>query len=136
MTEQINEKESLEKVKNKKKYVVGGILLALGLIWALADGFQGGAVATVKKGHFSAYPNITVGEAFENYFGDTEWKSFKADGKKIVEFTGECSVYGEIADAKIQFVIEDDSFEIYHMSIDGENLSQVEIAAVLTKIMN
>ena len=123
------------KKKSKKRYIIGGILLAIGLLWALSDAFGNSAIASVKKGHFSGWPNVTVGDAFEDFFADTKWKSFKDGDDTIVEFTGECTWYDKPADAKIQFTVDDEKFEITYFSIDGNTFNTLEIAAILSKIM-
>ena len=123
------------KKKSKKKYIIGGILLAIGLLWALSDALGGTAIASVKNGHLSGWPDVEIGDAFEDFFANTEWESFKEDGDTIVEFRGECTWYDEPADAKIQFTVEDDEFEITHFRIGGETLNSIEMVAVLAKIM-
>ena len=43
-------------------------------------------VTMVKKGHLKMAPNITIDEAFTNFFGDPKWKSFEATtGQRVVE---------------------------------------------------
>lgn len=47
----------------------------------------------VKAGHFDVYPEKTVEDAFEEFFGDPSWHYFKAgNGNNIVEFKGLCMV--------------------------------------------
>ena len=133
-----NVQEVRNKVVKKSKIVklIGVICLAIGLLWACVDANQGAKTAIVKEGHFNGYPNETVGAAFSDFFVDCEWKSFKAKGKQIVEFSGECTWDGQSADALIQFEIyDDDSFGIYHMSIDGKNLNELETALALAVVM-
>lgn len=123
------------KKKSKKKYIIGGILLAIGLLWALADALGATAIASVKNGHLSGWPDVEIGDAFEDFFANTEWESFKEDGDTIVEFRGECTWYDESADAKIQFTVEDDEFEITYFRIGEDTLNSIEMVAVLAKIM-
>lgn len=46
----------------------------------------------VTKGHFSAYPNVTVGQAFEDVFDKTDWQGdVTLEGVEFVDFSGKIS---------------------------------------------
>ena len=120
--------------KIKKRYIVGGILLAIGLLWALSDAFGfGGNISTVKNGTFYAYPDVKIGKAFNDFFNDPEWDSYTDNnGDEIVEFTGECTYYDEPAEAKIIFIVnEDDTFDVDYITIDGEYFSISEVLPII-----
>ena len=43
----------------------------------------------VKNGSFVAYPDQTIGTAFNNFFSNPSWQEFKSDdGQRVVEFNG------------------------------------------------
>ncbi len=86
-------------------------------------------VTAIKESTMTDYPSQTVGEAFESFFADPEWKSFTSkDGEIIVEFNGGCTWNGEDADCCIQFEIyEDDTFDTYYADIDGTVLNDYDI---------
>ncbi len=88
------------------------------------------SIELVKNGSPTLIPNITYQQAYENFFGNPQWRGFTADtGEKVVEFTGECTYYDEDAQVYIQFVIEGtDSFSLYyaHMNIGDETITMGE----------
>lgn len=81
----------------------------------------------VKKGSPELIPDITYGQAYENFFANPQWRGFTADtGEHVVEFTGDCTYYDEDAQVYIQFVIESEtSFSMYyaHLNVGGETIS-------------
>lgn len=96
-------------------------------------------VSMVKNGHLHMAPNITVGDAFANFFGDPEWKSFEStSGQMVVEFNGDCTWQDKPAKCRMQFLInkKDDTFETGAVSINGTNLTVLETAAILAKIFS
>jgi hypothetical protein len=122
--------------KIKKKYIVGGILLAVGLLWALSDAFGfGGNISTVKNGTFYAYPDVKIGKAFNDFFNDPEWDSYTDNnGDEIVKFSGECYYDNRVAKTEIFFIVhEDDTFDVDYITIGGDLHSTSE---VLPKIFN
>lgn len=84
-------------------------------------------IEMVKSGSPELIPNITYEEAYDNFFGNPQWRGFTADtGEQVVEFTGECTYYDETAEVYIQFVMEGTtSFSMYyaHMNVGGETIS-------------
>ena len=94
-------------------------------------------VTGVKNGTNTAYPGVTYGEAFENFFADPSWKYFVGtkegpdddeDGEPdytiedvdVVEFTGRC-LYADVeVTALIQFTLnmEDGTFEPSYLSFN------------------
>lgn len=95
-------------------------------------------VTIVKKGHLQMAPNVTIGEAFADFFGDPKWESFNStDGQRVVEFTGNCSWKDEPAKCRMQFIVNPDkrTFETGAVSINGDNLNVLETAVIMAKIL-
>ena len=92
-------------------------------------------VSIVKNGHLTEFSKTeTVGEAFDDFFASPKWKSFKSEkGDRIVEFNGECEYFDERVKVCIQFEVDEDdeSFEISYADIDGEDISLIELYAML-----
>lgn len=66
-------------------------------------------VDMVKKGSPMSYPGITYERAFDNFFKNPKWTSFKADtGERVVEFSGKCLYQNQEVTVTMQFVISDD----------------------------
>lgn len=78
----------------------------------------------VQNGNPQLIPNITYKDAYDNFFGNPQWRGFKADdGSDVVEFSGDCTYMDEEAEVYIQFVIDDEeSFSMYYagLTVDGE----------------
>lgn len=69
-------------------------------------------VDMVKNGKLNAYPEQTVGEAFDSFFSNCKWVSYKEDEETYVKFTGRCMLKDELVNAKIIFLIDGKKFEI------------------------
>ena len=89
-------------------------------------------VRSVKGGHPQMYPNITLEEAFNDFFGSPHWKSQKGtDGSNIVIFTGKCSYDGKQANVELRYKLNSDgTFDIAGGSINGQEQNLLVIAAL------
>ncbi|MBO6202298.1 MAG: hypothetical protein J6O13_02085 [Selenomonas sp.] len=94
-------------------------------------------VTRVKSGHLEMAPNIPIGDAFARFFGEPEWKSFEsADGQRVVEFNGKCTWQDKPATCRMQFIIKgDNGFEMGAVSINDNNLTVLETAFIMAKIL-
>ena len=68
---------------------------------------------------------MTVGEAFEAFFGDPKWESYKSGAQEYVDFTGKCTYMDEIATMRITFSVFDDTFNVSNIAINGIDMSQL-----------
>lgn len=95
-------------------------------------------VTSVREGSFKSYPNIAIGDAFDQYFDDGEWKSFKSkDGERVVEFNGVTEGRKKDLKVKIQFIIyKDDTFKIHYVSWDGKSVGPLLYMAMIDDIMD
>lgn len=79
------------------------------------------------------YPDVSYGEAFDNYFSSPEWEYFETeDGEQVVEFNGQCLFLDENADVKVQFLLtdlenEDHEYKIEICYLGINDISQVEL---------
>lgn len=94
-------------------------------------------VKVVREGSFSSYPNVKIGDAFDQFFADEEWKSFESDkGQRIVDFKGRLQYRGEDADFHMQFILyKDDSFEVEYAAINDKPLNLLLYGALIEKVM-
>ena len=94
-------------------------------------------VSRVKNGHLEMAPNIPIGDAFARFFGEPDWKSFEStDGQRVVEFKGNCTWQDKPATCRMQFIIKGDSgFEMGAVSINDNNLTVLETAFIMAKIL-
>jgi len=52
-------------------------------------------INAVREGSFDAYPNITIGRAFERFYDNPSWSHFEnSRGDNIVRFSGEWTAFG------------------------------------------
>lgn len=66
-------------------------------------------VVGVKNGYPAAYPSITYGQAFDEFFSSPTWRYFEADsGEDVVEFTGWCTYQEAEVKARLQFILSED----------------------------
>ncbi len=119
--------------------VIFGIFLVwYGLWW---QGVFGGQkyVRFVKEACPEAYPDISYGDAFDDFFGDCKWEYFKSEeNQDVVEFRGNCMYEDETAEVKAQFLVSYDEGkgELYTMSLNDEIQPELVQAILLTKIFN
>ena len=113
----------------------------LALILMLALGLSGCSledkhVSIVKNGHFTNYPSVTIGTAFEKFFANPQWKHFKSDkGEEVVEFTGKCQYHDVEVMAKMQFLFSgDNSFEAKFLSFNDVPQNMLMMAGLISKV--
>lgn len=77
-------------------------------------------VLTVKEGTLDEYPDITIDEAFTDFFASPTWEYFVSeDDEDIVEFTGGFLYEDVDAEATIQFQLhENERFEIVYTAFN------------------
>lgn len=114
----------------------GGIFLLV-VLYLIPSGNE--YIEMVKGGAPSSYPQITYGEAFDDYFSDSDWQYFKSSSdRKVVEFHGKC-MYGD-KEAKLcfQFIIADDNetFSVEYLDIDGESQNMLTMGIALDSIFS
>lgn len=92
---------------------------------------------TLVKGARNSNYGITYGAAFDSFFTRPRWSYFQASsGEHVVEFEGGFSFDGSPATATIQFVLDlqNDTLEVYHLSINGQAQSRAMLAAMIQKV--
>jgi hypothetical protein len=136
------------RVMAKSKVLALGIIgvIAVAAIVIVASLFDGNSgfgnlldsnnryVRIVMDGSPDAIPNISYGEAFNNFFGTPRWTYFKSDdGRDIVEFIGDCTYQGVPVTAMIQFVVDGGSerFEAIYLEFNGVPQNILTLAALI-----
>lgn len=111
------------------------VLIVILIISALSSGNEN--VKSIRNGHFESYSTtITVGEAFEDFFVDTEWTSYDKGDEEYVKFSGECTWNNKKAEMNVVFKIEGDRFFIDEIVLytDNERITTLNESYVLQKI--
>ena len=126
-----------------RRFILKGaaVLLAIGVIAYVAVVNQDFFVNLVQPGievrgsyltHYSE--EVTVEEAFDNFFDNLKWSTYQQDGYTYVVFTGSCEYLGEQADARITFQITGEQFRVEQLDINGAEQSDLLLHAMLAKI--
>ena len=81
----------------------------------------------IRDGHFHDYPNIKIGDAYDAFFSNPQWKYFKSDdGTEVVEFSGGCQFRNADVNVREQFILHtDDTFEAGALSFN--DVPQIEL---------
>lgn len=96
----------------------------------------------IKESYLESYnTEKTIGQAFDDFFGNTKWTSYKNGSQKMVDFTGECMLEDEKAHITITFIIFGDAinggeFRLHSVKIDGKEVSDLVSAALFSKVFN
>jgi hypothetical protein len=94
-------------------------------------------VKLVKNGTLQMEPGVVIGKAFDNYFDDGKWTSFKStDNRRIVEFNGGCTWKNKDAKCTIQFIVKNDSeFQVGAVAINGKELNTYDGMGVVDTVL-
>lgn len=89
----------------------------------------------VRTAYLSKYSeHVTIEEAFDNYFSNGKWSTYKSEGYKYVVFTGSCMFADEPADARIVFKITGERFSADSLEINGVDMGALMLASMLNDI--
>ena len=109
---------------------VGVLIAAFMLVVAV---FGVNDIDSVKNACPNRYPDISYGEAFDNYFIDGQWSNPK---NNVVRFQGDFNYNNNNAIMKIQFVIKKDKIKVAYMSINGARQDSSYANLLLEQIFN
>ena len=89
----------------------------------------------VRTAYLTQYSeDVTVEEAFGNFFDNPKWNTYQQDGYTYVVFTGSCEYLGERADARITFQITGEQFRTEQLDLNGVEQNDLILYAMLAKI--
>lgn len=119
----LRNKENL-KISRKKGLFICGIIVAaaicIAIFFAPTEDSGGNRsdsdkyVRMVKTATLEAYPQKTVGDAFDDYLKNPKWESgLSEDGIRFVNVSGKILIYGKETDIVVQFVIKDEKAGIF-----------------------
>lgn len=139
----VNPHKKYTNMTRARKYsgVVSIICLALIVVLivvAVTTGTKNEKIDGIKYAHLSAYSEkVTIGDAFNDFFADPSWESYKNGATEYVKFAGECTYYGNRALMVITFeYMENDWFKVSNISLNGTNLNEFEQAVILELIFD
>lgn len=134
-----SEKEKIETRKTIVKTVIGlGIAIVIAFVVVLkpdfiANIFQPGA--NVRNAYLTQYSEtVTVEDAFDNFFDNGKWSTYKENDYSYVTFTGACEYLGERADVKITFKITGENFLVERLDVNGTTQNDLMLYGLLAKV--
>lgn len=99
------------------------ILLVIVVVFTLSSGGTGDKyVQLVRDGTLAAYPQMTVGEAFNGFLSNPKWESVRSDDEvRFVNVSGGIIYDDEDAEIVVQFIVdgENKSFQYYACEINN-----------------
>jgi len=132
MAESQSQKESLLEMKGGPS--TGGVFTAIGafavyavmIFYLVIPTF--GVIAQVEYCTLYEYPDVMVGEAFDEFFDSGKWKHQKSNSSfKMVDYTGVKTFDGEEHDINIHIILNnDDEFHFNRIIVDGEELDDYD----------
>lgn len=89
----------------------------------------------VRTAYLTQYSeDVTVEEAFNQFFDNPKWSTYTENGYTYVVFAGTCEYLGERADARITFQITGEQFRVDHLDINGVEQNDLILYGLLSKI--
>ena len=91
-------------------------------------------ISEVQNGKLNNYPNKTIGQAVDGFFGSPSWECIKGeDGNKYVNVTGSIEYMGKEIQAALQFRIYENSnnFQINALEFNGIPQNEIMLMALL-----
>ena len=134
-----SEKEKIETRKTIVKLVIGfALIIVIVLVVVLKPDFVSNIFqpgAEVRNAYLTQYSEkVTVEEAFDHFFGNEKWSTYKSEGYSYVVFTGTCEYNGAPADAQITFKITGERFTVDRLDINGIEQNDFVLALLMAKI--
>ena len=124
----------MKKSINKKWLGLGiGCIVILILISMVSC--DSNKIEQVTKGHLKNYPDVTVGEVFNDYMGDEEWSYVEEDGIEKVKVTGTIMYLDEESYAEVTFKLnKDDTFRVISLKVDGEPMNAFMLSCFIEDV--
>lgn len=89
----------------------------------------------VRSAYLSQYSKqVTIEEAFDNFFDNCKWTKYDSEGYTNVVFTGTCIYLGERADVRIIFKLTGEHFIVDSLDINGRTQSDLILYGVLSAV--
>lgn len=89
----------------------------------------------VRQGYLAQYSeNVTVEDAFDNYFDNPQWSIYEEGGYSCVAFTVTCKYMEEKVDIRLTFQITGEQFRIDRLDVNGIEQSDFILYALLESV--
>lgn len=88
----------------------------------------------VRGKRFDAYPEKTVGQAFDEFFLNSKWQNYKEGEKDYVQFTGELIADGGDAVVTMTFTVSGLRFNLVSTKLNNSELFDEDLRILLDEI--
>ena len=90
----------------------------------------------VREGHLINYKNVSIGDAYNAFFSDPQWRYFETSNKeRIVEFSGGCTYMDTPVKVTQQFKVHaDNSFAAGYLAFNDVPQVQLISAAMIATV--
>lgn len=140
----VNPQEMHQRLKNARRnnilttlFLVGGLVIAF--LASLEDSGVTDSIASknISDSYLSQYSqSVTIGEAFNEFFTDPQWVAYKDGAHQRVDFRGGCIYDDSPATMVITFIVNDNTFVVDGITIDGVEVSWLQIDGILNTIFS
>lgn len=118
--------------------IVGVVLVVVVVYYALSSGGTDDKyIQIVKNGTLDAYPQMTVGEAFDGYLDNPKWESgLSEDKQRFVNVKGGILYAEKEAEIAVQFFVneKDDTFQYNACEINGLPQTNIVVLGLFENI--
>lgn len=111
-----NNKGCLKTIKNV--FVIGFAILCIGTLIGMLTPTSN--ADRLKDSYLNSYPSMTVGEALDNVFTNSEWNDYEENGAQFVSYEAN---YNEHYVRVVFIVYDNDNFNTVGLYIDGSDYS-------------
>jgi len=102
---------------------------------AVKEATTGLSSSNISSSYLSQYStDVTIGEAFNSFFGNPKWKSYDQGIEKFVDFQGKITFNGEAATATVTFWLSDNQFVVERIKINSNELLPNEVENFLSVV--
>lgn len=91
--------------------------------------------AEVRGAYLTQYSDeVTIEEAFDNYFDNGKWSTYKETGYSYVVFTGNCEYLGSRADIRLTFKLTGENFRVDSLDVNGVTQGALIMYGLLSSV--
>ncbi len=139
-----------KKSRRKKLWkIVGAICGVIAILWMISDAQKGvekasewhgldSEIQLVQSGHFSDYPDKTIGEAVDGFIRNPKWESVEDQEEgTLVKVSGHVFQGEKPVEIMIQFVVDTKNKTFYPdaLELDGMRQAESELITLLNKML-
>lgn len=123
----------MQPIQNKSKLPLRKLLSGAGaavlILFLMVFILGTDPVSTVKNGALTGYPDILIGDIFEERFDGCNWRSEERGDSTYVIFNGYDSEY--LWNWEIAFQVREDKFRITDITVDGDQYNDALSSSAL-----